>query len=70
MMTITAMILRVLADAPDGLTSREVAAATSMASYTVSNKLSKLAAYGIIRSAKVGRGTKLRYRTTPAAGKT
>lgn len=48
MSAVTDMIIATLEDAPDGLTSAEVAARTGMTSYNTSTKLSKLAAYGQI----------------------
>lgn len=48
MSEITETIIATLEDAPDGLTSAEVAERTGMTSYNAGTKLSKLAAYGHI----------------------
>jgi DNA-binding transcriptional regulator GbsR (MarR family) len=64
--SITEQILAALATRSEGLTSREVCALTRMASYTVSGKLSKLAAYGTVGAIKL-RGIPTRYQFKPPA---
>jgi predicted transcriptional regulator len=63
---ITNHILRTLAGAPNGLTTREIIGLTGMTSYTVSGKLSKLAAYGRIDAVKIGTARML-WRFKPGA---
>jgi DNA-binding transcriptional regulator GbsR (MarR family) len=61
-MTITETILSTLAKHPLGMTCQEVAAATGMASYNVSGKLSRLAAYGTIEGIKIAGERRTSYR--------
>ncbi len=61
--TVTNIILRALPMTPEkALTVSEVVAATGMTSYNVSGKLSKLAAYGTIRTVRA-KGERHRYWT-------
>ena len=48
------IILGILASAPKGLTSAEIAAATDTPSYTISSRLSKMLSRGLLEQTKSG----------------